>query len=181
MFFSMKRSLVVFVALGLLAGLVGCSDSSDEIAEIRAELDDVVAELDTAKAELEELTAMKEEYPDKEGYKDKEDGGLLISYEETVDFFTICFTSGSYRCGELYSDVLAMRRLVPNDQICRAIILMDAIEMTELGWWNSEFIRLSRHNEGPDNAYLFDPPSCAGFDRADTEGYSVTKPTSKES
>ncbi len=35
----MKRSLVVFVALGLLAGLVGCGDSSDEIAELRAEVD----------------------------------------------------------------------------------------------------------------------------------------------
>ena len=31
MFFSMKRSLVVFVALGLLAGLVGCGGSGINI------------------------------------------------------------------------------------------------------------------------------------------------------
>ena len=46
----MKRSLVVFVALGLLAGLVGCSDSSDEIAELRAELNATKAELADLKA-----------------------------------------------------------------------------------------------------------------------------------
>ena len=39
MFFSMKRSLVVFVAFGLLTGLVGCGDSAsteDKSIEIEA-------------------------------------------------------------------------------------------------------------------------------------------------
>ena len=33
MFFSMKRSVVVFVALGLLAGLVGCGGSTDSSSD----------------------------------------------------------------------------------------------------------------------------------------------------
>ena len=50
----------------LLAGLIGCSDSDNEVAELRAELAEV-------KTELKELTATKEEYPDKEEYLDKKD------------------------------------------------------------------------------------------------------------
>ena len=50
----MKRLITVAISMVLLAGLIGCSDSDNEVAELRAELAEV-------KTELEELTAMKEE------------------------------------------------------------------------------------------------------------------------
>ena len=62
----MKCLITVAISMVLLAGLIGCSDSNSEVAELRAELAEV-------KTELEELTAMKEEYPDKEEYLDKKD------------------------------------------------------------------------------------------------------------
>ena len=64
MFFSMKRSLVVFVALGLLAGLVGCSDSSDEIAELRAEVDALEEKVSTFNEEPKSLTDLKGPLPE---------------------------------------------------------------------------------------------------------------------
>ena len=64
----MKRLITVAISMVLLAGLIGCSDSDNEVAELRAELAEV-------KTELEELTAMKEEYPNKEEYLDKKDDG----------------------------------------------------------------------------------------------------------
>ena len=39
MFFSMKRSLVVFVALGLMAGLVGCGGSGININGVNLTVD----------------------------------------------------------------------------------------------------------------------------------------------
>ena len=45
MFFSMKRSLVVFVALGLLAGITACGNSDSEVALLREELEQKNAEL----------------------------------------------------------------------------------------------------------------------------------------
>ena len=88
----MKRSLVVFVALGLLAGLVGCSDSSDEVADLKAELNDVVAEIDALKEDvvdiqddlmIEYLTDLMENY---EG--DPIDGGRVDTEDLDGPFLT---------------------------------------------------------------------------------------------
>ena len=60
----MKRFITVLISVGLLAGLIGCSESSDEIAELRAELD-------ATRAELTELTSMKDGFPEKKEQSDK--------------------------------------------------------------------------------------------------------------
>ncbi len=57
----MKRSLVVFVALGLLAGLVGCSESSDEI---RAEVDVLEEKVSTFDEAPKSLTDLKGPLPE---------------------------------------------------------------------------------------------------------------------
>ena len=62
----MTRLITFAVSMVLFAGLIGCGDSSNEVAELRAELAEV-------KTELKKLTEMKEEYPDKEEYLDKKD------------------------------------------------------------------------------------------------------------
>ena len=46
----MKRLITVAISMVLLAGLIGCSDSNDEIAELRAELAEVKTELEEIKA-----------------------------------------------------------------------------------------------------------------------------------
>ena len=154
----MKRFITVLISVGLLAGLIGCSDSSDEIAELRAELD-------ATRAELTELISTKADYSEKEEYKDKDDDGLEVSYEETVDFFTICFDSSisKQECGYAWIDVIALRMLVPNDEYCRTQILRDAIYFSAFPTTYDQWAN-SRHVDGPDDAYLFTPPRCVGLD-----------------
>ena len=42
----MKRLITVAISMVLLAGLIGCSDSDNEVAELRKELEQTKAELD---------------------------------------------------------------------------------------------------------------------------------------
>ena len=59
-----KRFVTVLISVGLLAGLASCSESSDEVAELRAELD-------ATRADLAELTSMKDGFPEKKEQSDK--------------------------------------------------------------------------------------------------------------
>ena len=45
----MKRLITVAISMVLLAGLIGCSDSANEIAELRAELAEIKTELEEIK------------------------------------------------------------------------------------------------------------------------------------
>ena len=121
----MKRFVTVLISVGLLAGLIGCSYSSDEIAELEAELNDVVAELDTLK---EKNDALIDDYFNElltdfaENYEgDPIDGGTVDTEDLDGPFLTFihegeCASNNYVTCIRLSNPMTAvMLTAYPNE------------------------------------------------------------------
>jgi len=113
----MKRFIAVLISVGLLVGLVGCSDSSDETADLKAELNDVIAEVDALKEDvvdiqddlmIEYLTDLMENY---EG--DPIDGGTVDTEDLDGPFLTFihegeCASNNYVTCIRLSNPMTAV-------------------------------------------------------------------------
>lgn len=169
----MKRFITVLISVGLLAGLIGCSDSSDEIAELRVEINAVVTELDATKAELDKLklnTASKTPR-----------NGLAMSFEEVTDFLNTCSNGVELgACEYLLSDAWELIKMVPDDEQCRELILINAIKSS----YDRDDLRgllQTRHFNGFDYQFLSIVPDCVDLERKISEGYFDEDPEEAES
>ena len=162
----MKRFINVLISVVLLAGLIGCSDSSDEIAELRAEVDAVATELDATKAELDKFKLNTASETPR--------NGLEMSFEEVTDFFNTCSYGIDidyfHYCDYLFRDVMTLIKMVPDDEQCREQILIYGI----LSSFNRD--RLlglyeTRHFSGFDYEFLSFVPACVDLERKIRTGY----------